>query len=100
MRCTLLAGNTEKSHQKVEGCKDTSHPARESLYHSKRLIYFKGNGCACREVLVMVMRKHQRYFPVYEASGEALLPHFITVANGQIDVPTVRAGMPPAPSLI
>ncbi|CAL8470617.1 g10159 [Coccomyxa elongata] len=45
-----------------------------------------------REVLVMVMRKHQRYFPVYEASGEALLPHFITVANGQIDVPTVRAG--------
>ena len=48
----------------------------------------------CREVLVMVMRKHQRYFPVYEASGEALLPHFITVANGQIDVPTVRTGMP------
>ena len=41
----------------------------------------------------MVMRKHQRYFPIYEASGEALLPHFITVANGQIDVPTVRAGM-------
>lgn len=47
----------------------------------------------------MVMRKHQRYFPVYEASGEALLPHFITVANGQIDVPTVRAGKPPAPPL-
>ncbi|EIE22621.1 hypothetical protein COCSUDRAFT_53607 [Coccomyxa subellipsoidea C-169] len=45
-----------------------------------------------REVLVMVMRKHQRYFPVYKASGEALLPHFITVANGQIDVPTVRTG--------
>ena len=43
----------------------------------------------------MVMRKHQRYFPVYEASGEALLPHFITVANGQIDVPTVRAGVCP-----
>lgn len=41
----------------------------------------------------MVMRKHQRYFPVYEASGDALLPHFITVANGQIDVPTVRTGM-------
>lgn len=27
--------------------------------------------CPCREVLVMVMRKHQRYFPVYKhQSGE------------------------------
>lgn len=41
----------------------------------------------------MVMRKHQRYFPV-EASGKGLLPHFITVANGNIDVPTVQAGTP------
>ena len=40
----------------------------------------------------MVMRKHQRYFPVYESSGEALLPHFITVANGPIDPPTVQTG--------
>ena len=32
------------------------------------------------EVLVMVMKKHQRYFPVYR-DGE-LLPHFITVRNG------------------
>ncbi len=32
------------------------------------------------EVLVAVMRKHQRYFPV-TADG-ALLPHFVAVANG------------------
>ena len=30
--------------------------------------------------LVAVMRKHQRYFPVYK--GESLLPHFIAVRNG------------------
>ncbi len=34
-----------------------------------------------REVLVMVMRKHQRYFPVEDADGK-LLPYFITVRNG------------------
>lgn len=52
-------------------------------------------GCAraCREVLVTVMRKHQRYFPVCGADG-ALLPAFVTVANGPVDVPTVRAGAP------
>lgn len=33
-----------------------------------------------REVLVAVMKKHQRYFPV-EKNGK-LLPHFITVRNG------------------
>jgi glycyl-tRNA synthetase len=32
------------------------------------------------EVLVTVMKKHQRYFPVYK-DGE-LMPHFITVRNG------------------
>ena len=31
-------------------------------------------------VLVAVMRKHQRYFPVYQ--GERLLPYFIAVRNG------------------
>jgi len=44
-----------------------------------------------KELLAMVMKKHQRYFPVEDAAG-ALLPHFITVANGAVDVPTVRAG--------
>jgi glycyl-tRNA synthetase len=34
-----------------------------------------------REVLVTVMRKHQRYFPVEDASGQ-LLPYFIAVRNG------------------
>ena len=33
------------------------------------------------EVLVAVMRKHQRYFPVYNKKGE-LLPYFIAVRNG------------------
>ncbi|MCA9934067.1 MAG: glycine--tRNA ligase subunit beta, partial [Anaerolineales bacterium] len=33
------------------------------------------------EVLVAVMRKHQRYFPVYDWRGK-LLPYFIAVRNG------------------
>ena len=33
------------------------------------------------EVLVAVMRKHQRYFPLYGADQQ-LLPYFITVRNG------------------
>lgn len=40
----------------------------------------------------MVMRKHQRYFPLYKPASQDLLPHFITVANGSIDVPTVKVG--------
>ncbi len=34
-----------------------------------------------REVLISVMKKHQRYFPVQTKDG-ALLPHFIAVRNG------------------
>ena len=33
------------------------------------------------EVITTVMVTHQRYFPVFQASGE-LLPHFITISNG------------------
>jgi glycyl-tRNA synthetase len=33
------------------------------------------------EVLVGVMKKHQRYFPVAQKSGQ-LMPHFITIRNG------------------
>ncbi|KXZ18465.1 glycine--tRNA ligase subunit beta [Bacillus nakamurai] len=33
------------------------------------------------EVLVTTMKEHQRYFPVKDGNGE-LLPHFITVRNG------------------
>lgn len=39
----------------------------------------------------MVMRKHQRYFPVFSADGK-LLPAFITVANGPVDPAAVAAG--------
>eukprot|EP00741_Cyanophora_paradoxa_P009065 tig00001466_g8778.t1 len=46
-----------------------------------------------REVLVTVMRKHQRYFPVEDAADpDRLLPHFVTVANGACDAGVVRAG--------
>ena len=44
-----------------------------------------------KEVLVMVMRKHQRYFPVEGADG-ALKPHFITFANGSCDKGVVKHG--------
>jgi glycyl-tRNA synthetase len=44
------------------------------------------------EVLIAVMRKHQRYFPVRSAKGE-LLPYFITVRNGDREhLDLVRAG--------
>ncbi|MCO8271181.1 glycine--tRNA ligase [Actinoplanes sp. TRM 88003] len=42
-------------------------------------------------VLTTVMRKHQRYLPVRSAEG-ALLPMFVTVANGPVDVELVRTG--------
>jgi glycyl-tRNA synthetase len=42
-------------------------------------------------VLTTVMRRHQRYLPVRSADG-SLLPMFVTVANGPVDVELVRAG--------
>ncbi|WP_375001471.1 glycine--tRNA ligase [Aeromicrobium sp. CTD01-1L150] len=42
-------------------------------------------------ILTTVMRKHQRYLPVTDAEG-AMLPHFVTVANGPCDRDAVRAG--------
>ncbi len=43
-------------------------------------------------LLVTVMRKHQRYFPMYGTDG-VLLPRFVTVANGAaVDVDLVRHG--------
>lgn len=45
------------------------------------------------ELVVTPMREHQRYFPVYDATGQRLLPHFITVRNGNSDhLDIVRAG--------
>jgi len=38
-----------------------------------------------REVLISVMKKHQRYFPVIGADGEALLERFIAVRNGDAE---------------
>jgi glycyl-tRNA synthetase len=38
-----------------------------------------------------VMKKHQRYLPVRDRDG-ALLPHFVTMANGECDHAAVRAG--------
>ena len=46
-------------------------------------------------VLITVMRKHQRYFPVYKReSANQLLPHFLTVVNGLESQAsyTIRAG--------
>jgi glycyl-tRNA synthetase len=44
------------------------------------------------EVLVAVMKKHQRYFPVYATDGR-LLPYFLTVRNGDaMHLDTVTAG--------
>jgi glycyl-tRNA synthetase len=34
------------------------------------------------QVLITVMKKHQRYFPVVEAEGGELLPYFVAVRNG------------------
>ncbi|NIP22390.1 MAG: glycine--tRNA ligase subunit beta, partial [Gammaproteobacteria bacterium] len=45
------------------------------------------------EVLVAVMKKHQRYFPVYQPDGQNLLPFFITVRNGDAQhLDLVRSG--------
>ena len=44
------------------------------------------------EVLIAVMKKHQRYFPVSGSDGE-LMPHFITIRNGgEEHLPTVQRG--------
>jgi glycyl-tRNA synthetase len=46
-----------------------------------------------RELLVMVMRKHQRYFPVLRTGSDILLPYFIAVRNGgDAHLETVRHG--------
>jgi glycyl-tRNA synthetase len=45
-----------------------------------------------RDVLISVMKKHQRYFPVEQAGGQ-LLPYFIAVRNGDdLHLEMVREG--------
>src|SRR5690606_36505602 len=43
------------------------------------------------QILTTVMRKHQRYLPVRDASG-SLLPYFVTMAGGDCDDDLVRRG--------
>ncbi|WP_347350968.1 glycine--tRNA ligase [Intrasporangium sp.] len=43
------------------------------------------------QILTTVMRKHQRYLPVRSGDG-ALMPHFVTMANGDCDDELVRDG--------
>jgi len=46
-----------------------------------------------RDVLISVMKKHQRYFPVTNSQSTNLLPHFIAIRNGDdIHIDTVREG--------
>jgi glycyl-tRNA synthetase len=46
-----------------------------------------------REVLISVMRKHQRYFPVSSLQSSNLVPHFIAIRNGDdIGIDLVRQG--------
>ncbi|XP_059633828.1 glycine--tRNA ligase, chloroplastic/mitochondrial 2 isoform X2 [Cornus florida] len=44
-----------------------------------------------KDLLTMVMQKHQKYFAITDEDGR-LLPYFIAVANGAIDEMTVRKG--------
>jgi len=46
-----------------------------------------------RDVLISVMKKHQRYFPVTNSQFTNLLPHFIAIRNGDdLHIDTVREG--------
>lgn len=45
-----------------------------------------------KEVLITVMKKHQRYFPVENKANGELLNNFVTFANGPCDVSAVKAG--------
>jgi glycyl-tRNA synthetase len=46
-----------------------------------------------RDVLISVMKKHQRYFPVSSRQSSNLLPHFIAIRNGDdIGIDLVRQG--------
>jgi glycyl-tRNA synthetase len=46
-----------------------------------------------RDVLISVMKKHQRYFPVTNLQATTLLPYFIAIRNGDdIGIDIVRQG--------
>ena len=46
-----------------------------------------------KEVLITVMKKHQRYFPVENKANGELLNNFVTFANGPCDVSAQKQGM-------
>ncbi|KAG6487998.1 hypothetical protein ZIOFF_056756 [Zingiber officinale] len=45
-----------------------------------------------KDILIMVMQKHQKYFPLICQHTGTLMPYFIAVANGLIDEQVVRKG--------
>jgi glycyl-tRNA synthetase len=46
-----------------------------------------------QEVLVTVMKKHQRYFPVVQSESDKLMPYFVAVRNGDdLHLDVVREG--------
>lgn len=45
-----------------------------------------------KEVLQTVMQKYQRYFVIYASDGGQLLPHFVSIGNGDFDENLVRSG--------
>jgi glycyl-tRNA synthetase len=46
-----------------------------------------------RDVLITVMKKHQRYFPVVDAESGDLMPYFVAVRNGDdLHLDVVREG--------
>ncbi|MGD8818989.1 MAG: glycine--tRNA ligase subunit beta [Anaerolineae bacterium] len=46
-----------------------------------------------QDVLITVMKKHQRYFPVVEPDGGKLMPYFVAVRNGDdLHLDVVREG--------
>jgi glycyl-tRNA synthetase len=46
-----------------------------------------------QDVLITVMKKHQRYFPVIQAKDDELLPYFVAVRNGDdLHLDVVREG--------
>lgn len=45
-----------------------------------------------QDVLIAVMKKHQRYFPVLDARGR-IMAHFVTIRNGGTEHETGKAGL-------
>jgi glycyl-tRNA synthetase beta chain len=98
-RRQVIAGQVSRTAQQLEG---VSAPDEELLTEVNYLVEYP-KAVSGRfdpsfleippEVLITVMRAHQRYFPVFDASGK-LRPCFVAVSNGTRDefLGNVRAG--------